>query len=134
MRKDTKRWSREILLNSWSKVMIGREIIFGLVSQMIDKSEKERRMKAGEKLKEELVPIKKKVQWKEGGKPQNQKVRNIRMMFESRHIEKDENKIEVGKVKELAEKFGTVRVEQSRQLTKKRKRGMNELWDTVLQK
>ena len=56
------------------------------------------------------------------------------MMFENRHIEKDENKIEVGKVKKLAEKFGTVRVEQSRQLTKKRKRGMNELWDTVLQK
>ena len=80
------------------------------------------------------VPIKKKVQRKEGGKPQTQKVKDIRKMFENGHIEKYANRIEVGKEKKLAEKFDTVKVEQSRQIIRKRKLEMNELWDTVLQK
>ena len=41
-RKDTKKWSREILLDRWRKVMMGRELIFNLVDQLVDKSDTKR--------------------------------------------------------------------------------------------
>ena len=60
MKRDIKRWSREIILSKLDKVILNRNIIFHLVDRIVEDKEEEKRKKRveiGRKKRDELIEI-----------------------------------------------------------------------------